>query len=116
MFGLVIEEFNLVGSLLLLDLVLLLVSDLDCVDLVAQVKHSVQILGALVLQIFDFLLHLDLSVLRLQLLPHCESHRTLIQRQVCTVCHLDFVANSQQKQSAFRHVQSCLSNDFVETL
>jgi len=94
-FGLVIEEFNLVGSLFLLDLVLLLVSDLDCADLVAQVKHAVQILGALIFQIFDFLLHLVLSVLRLQLLPHCESHRTLIQRQVGTVRHLDFVADAQ---------------------
>ena len=52
----------------------------------------------------------------LELLAHGKSHTGLIEGLVGGNCHLDFVTDSEQKETAFRLRQSNLSDNLIEAL
>ena len=47
------------------------------------------------LQLLNGLLEVSLTMLGLQLLPHSEGHRTLVQSLIGADCHLDLITDPQ---------------------
>ena len=52
----------------------------------------------------------------LELLAHGKSHTGLIEGLVGGNCHLDFVTDSEQKETALGLRQGYLSDNFIEAL
>lgn len=113
---LVLEELELLDALLLLNLLPLAVALLDGLDLGLELDYLILELGLLGLEFFDLALEVGLAVLSLQLLPHGESDRALVQGLVSGDGHLDLIADSQEEEAALGLVQGHLSNDLVEAL
>ena len=111
---LVLEELELLYPLLLLNLLPLAVALFDGLDLGLELDDLVLELGLLGLELFDLTLEVGLAVLSLQLLPHGESDRALVQGLVSSDGHLDLVADSQEEEATLGLIQGHLSDDLVE--
>jgi len=113
---LVLEELELLDALLLLNLLSLAVALLDGLDLGLELDDLILELGLLGLEFFDLALEVGLAVLGLQLLPHGESDRALVQGLVSGDGHLDLIADSQEEEAALGLIQGHLSDDLVKAL
>ena len=113
---LVLEELELLDALLLLNLLPLAVALLDGLDLGLELDDLILELGLLGLEFFDFALEVGLAVLGLQLRPHGESDRALVQGLVSGDGHLDLIADSQEEEATLGLVKGHLSDDLVEAL
>ncbi len=116
MLFLVLQEFNLLFSLLHLNFPPFPVSLLDCLYLGLQFDHFILKFGLFSLQFVDFLFKVGFAVFSLQLFAHGEGNRTLIQCLIGSNGHLNLISNSEEEEAALWLVQGHLSNDFVETL
>ena len=94
---LVLEELELLDALLLFNFLSLAVTLLDGFDLRLELDDLILELGLLGLELFDLTLEVGLAVLSLQLLPHGESDRALVQGLVSGDGHLDLIADSQEE-------------------
>ena len=83
---LVVEELDLLGSLLLFDLAARLIARVNCLDLASQLNNFVRLLLFLGVKFGDALLKISLTVLGLKLLAHGKSNRaTQYNIQVSTL-------------------------------
>lgn len=114
--GLVVEELDLIGSLLLLTFTSLIVSLGDGFDLALKLNHFVRLLLLFGLKLLDFLLKVGLTVLGLQLFAHGKCHRTLVESLVGGNSHFDFITDTEEEKSALWQIQSDLTDDLIETL
>jgi hypothetical protein len=113
---LILEELNLVLSLLGFNLLSLSISLLDGLDFRLQFRYFVFQLSLFMLELLDGLLEVSLSVLSLELLPHGEGHGGLIQGLVSGDGHLNLVTDSQQEQTSLGLGEGHLSDDLIEAL
>lgn len=67
-------------------------------------------------ELVDLLLQLGSALFGLELLPHSEGHRTLVQSFIGRNCHFEFVANAHQKKASLGAVDGHLTDDLVEAL
>ena len=116
MFLLVMEEFELLSPCFLLEFSAFSVSCLG--RLLAFPKFNDPILEyrLFILKFLDFPLLFRLAMLCLQLFPHCECGRRLVERLVRLYRHLDLVPDPQQQQTPLRLVDRHLSDYLLKTL
>lgn len=116
MVGLVLEELYLLQPLLVVCDLLLLDLPLHQFLLLFQLLALLVQLLLSLRQLDHLLLQLRSPLLRLQLFPHPERHRALIQSLVSRDRHLQLVPYSFQKQASLGAVDCHLPNYLVETL
>ena len=76
MVGLIVEELDLLLTLLSLNLAARSIARLDSLNLALQLNHFVRLLLLLSFKLCDALLKVGLAVLSLELLAHGEGNRT----------------------------------------
>lgn len=116
MIALVVEELELISALLLFVFASLTGPCLNSLNLALELDHFVLLFLLLGFQLLNLFLQVRLAVLRLQLLPHGESHRRLVQGLVRCNGHFDLISYSQEEQTALRQIQRHLTNDLVKAL
>lgn len=114
--ALVVEELEFVSALFLFILASLTCSGLNRLNLALELDHFVLLFLLLGFQLLNLFLQVCLAMFRLQLLPHGEGHRRLVQGLVCCNGHFDLISDSEEEQTALRQIQRHLTNDFVKAL
>lgn len=116
MVGLVLQEVDLLRPFLVLD-------QLPVLDLLLQdLLLLLELLGLLLqvvpplLQLLDLRLQLGRALLRLQLLPHGEGERALVQGLIGLDGHVQLVAHPHQQDAPLGRVDGHLPDDLVEAL
>jgi len=97
MIALVVEELEFVCALLLFIFASLTGPCLDSLNLALELDHFVLLFLLLGFQLLNLLLQVCLAMFRLQLLPHGESHRGLVQGLVCCNGHFDLISHSEEE-------------------
>ena len=113
---LVLEELNLLLSLLNLNFLPLLISFLDGINLRFEFLNLVLQFRLLALQLLNGFLKISLTMLSLQLLSHRKSHRALVECLIRRNRHFDFISDSQKEQASLWLTQSDLPNYLIEAL
>lgn len=116
MIALVVKEFELIRAFLLLVFTSLTGSRLDGLNLALELDHFVLLFLLLGFQLLNLLLQVSLAMLRLQLFPHREGHRALVERLVRSNSHFDLVTHAQKQKTSFWQIEGDLSDDLVEAL
>lgn len=116
MVGLVLQEVDLLGPLLVLRQLLLLYLLLQRVLLLLQLLRSLLQPVFLLLQLQDRGVELGRALLRLQLFPHREGQRALVEGFVCADGHVELVPHSHKQDSSLGRIDGDLSDDLVEAL
>jgi len=111
-----LEELNFFRVLLFLHGSLFSRSFLNLFAFRLQLVHlSLEIL-LLFLQLFDFRLHVRLSLFGLKRFSHAEGDAGFVERLIGGDRHANLVSYTQKKKPAFRAVDCHLSDQFVEAL
>lgn len=116
MVGLILQEIDFLGSLLVLSQLLLLYLLLQCVFLLLQLLCSLLKPVFLLLQLQDGSVELRRALLGLQLLPHREGQGAFIQSFISADSHVELVSHSHQEDASLRRINGHLPDDFVKAL
>ena len=116
MVGLVLQEVDLLGSLLVLRQLLLLYLLLQRVFLLLQLLRIFLEPVLLLLQLQDRSVELGCALLGLQLLPHCEGQGAFVEGFVCADGHVELVSHPHQQDAALRRIDCDLPDDLIEAL
>ena len=113
---LILQKSDFLLTLLLVNFLALAVSLFDGFDFGLELNYFVFLFCLLGLELCNAFLKVCFAVLSLQLLSHCEGHTALVEGLVSGDGHLDLIAHSEQKKSAFGFTQGHLANNLVEAL
>lgn len=116
MVGLVLQEVDLLGPFLVLRQLLLLYLLLQRVFLLLQLLSSLLEPVLLLLQLQDRGVELRCTLLSLQLLPHREGQRALVEGFVCADGHVELVPHPHQQDASLGRIDGDLPDDLVEAL
>lgn len=113
---LILEELYLLISFLDFNFPALSISLFNCLDLRLELNDFVLEFCLFGFELFNLLLKVCLSMLCLELLSHRKGNGALIKSLISCDSHLNFISNSEKKETSLGLVQSDLTDDFVEAL